>query len=356
MVKLVLLASGNSYHATRWANSLSERGLNVTFITIHKINRPLNEKIKIFYVGGASKFSYLIAVPRVRKIIKSIKPDIVHSHSAGGYGLLGLLCGFRPWILSVYGSDIYSMPHKSIIHWLLIKSYLKNATKILSTSKAMAERTVKTYNGIEFPIVTPFGVELKSFKKRKIKNDNIVSIGIVKSLEKKYGIDILIRAFEILTKKSDKNLELHIVGEGNELKKLIKLKNNTSCSESIFFHGAIPNSKVPDFLNNLDIFVVPSRSESESFGVAAVEASAMELPVIVSNVGGLPEVIENGKTGLVVPKENPDALCEAMIKLINDKNYRKKLGLAGCKKVEHEYDWDKNVSLVINIYNKILSS
>jgi len=354
MIKLILLASGKSYHATRWANALSEKGFQVTFLTIHRIIRPLNENIETIYLGGFGKLFYLFSIPKIRKIIQAKKPDIVHSHTAGGYGFMGLCCGFRPWILSIYGQDIYSVPHKSFFHKTMVKAILSGATYLLSTSNVMAEKTIETYPSVPRPSITPFGVNISYFKKRETSDNTVIKIGIVKKLEKIYGIDILIKAFGRVKGEIDRNIELHIVGGGTELEYLKKLRNNTNYSDLIIFHGAIPNSEVPKFLETIDIFVVPSRSES--FGVAAVEASAMELPIIVSDVGGLPEVVENGKTGLVVPPENPEELSQAIKKLILDRDYRKKLGSAGREKVEKEYDWEKNVNTVINIYNEVLES
>src|SRR5690606_34807888 len=109
------------------------------------------------------------------------------------------------------------------------------------------------------------------------------------------------------------------------------------------------NTEVPVFLNDWDIFVVPSRFESESFGVAAVEASAAGLPVIVSDVGGLPEVVDHERTGLVVRREDPTALADAIARLIDNPEERQRLGSAGRGKVEEMYDWRKNVEQMIQI-------
>jgi len=356
-MKVLLLASGKSYHATRWANAISDRGHRVTYVTIHKVVRPLNKQVKVFYLGGLGKLSYVTAWPGLRRLIQQEAPDIVHSHSAGGYGFLGLLSGFSPWILSVYGRDIYSGPERSPLHKFIINKMLLKADKVLSTSHAMAEETIRHYPFLKKPGVTPFGVDTVLFKPSdRVYNNSsdCIHIGIVKKLEKKYGIDLLITAFADLLKKSNINATLDIVGTGQEQDSLQKLSKKLGCSERVRFRGAIPNDEVPKFLSALDIFVVPSRSES--FGVAVVEASAMALPVVVSDVGGLPEVVEHNRTGLVVPREDPIALCNAMERLASDKDLGMRLGLAGRSKVEKEYEWDKNVSQVIDIYEEVLKS
>lgn len=358
-MKVLLLASGKSYHATRWANAISDMGYSVTFVTIHKVVRPLNKQVKVFYLGGLGKLSYVTALPGLKRLIQQETPDIVHSHSAGGYGFLGLMSGFSPWILSVYGKDIYIGPEKSPLHKFIIDRMLLKADRVLSTSHAMAEETIRHYPSLKRPEVTPFGVDTVLFKpsiRVGKSSSDCIHFGIVKKLEKKYGIDILITAFSDLLRRPNIDATLDIVGTGQEQDSLQKLSKTLGCSERVRFRGAIPNDEVPRFLNTLDIFVASSREDSESFGVAIVEASAMALPVVVSDVGGLPEVVEHNRTGLVVPREDPIALCNAMERLASDKDLGMRLGLAGRSKVEKEYEWDKNVSQVIDIYEEVLKS
>ncbi|HRS54411.1 MAG TPA: glycosyltransferase family 4 protein, partial [Bacteroidales bacterium] len=103
-----------------------------------------------------------------------------------------------------------------------------------------------------------------------------------------------------------------------------------------------------------DIYVAPSLAES--FGVAVLEASACELPVVVTNVGGLPEVVIHEQTGFIVEKSNINQMYEAIYKLINDKNLRIHLGKNGKAFIEKQYPWHDNVNKVINIYNELLNN
>jgi len=100
----------------------------------------------------------------------------------------------------------------------------------------------------------------------------------------------------------------------------------------------------------LDIAIYPSVEDSESFGVAVLESSACEKPVIVSNVGGLPEVTVNGMTGYIVEPKNPEQLAKAIKKLLLDENVRKKMGKNGRKKVIEEFDWNNCVNKMVSEY------
>jgi glycosyltransferase involved in cell wall biosynthesis len=96
-------------------------------------------------------------------------------------------------------------------------------------------------------------------------------------------------------------------------------------------------------------------SKDESFGVAAVEASATGLPVVASNVGGIPEVVVDNVTGYLVEKKNMEKLAEAIEKLIHDPRLRLEMGKAGREFVEREYVWKDNLVAMKNLYEKILA-
>jgi len=95
------------------------------------------------------------------------------------------------------------------------------------------------------------------------------------------------------------------------------------------FTGKVNYGEVPKYHNMLTISVFPSIFESESFGVSILEASACEKPVVVSNVGGLPEVVDDQKTGFIVPPKDPEKLAEAIEKLILNESLRLQIGKAG---------------------------
>jgi len=367
-MKIMLLANANSIHTQRWAIGLAERGLDIFVFSLSKTDsNPFegNNNIELYSFGFSEKFTknsesrlskikYLKVLPILRKKIQVFKPDIIHAHYVSSYGTLGALCGFHPLVISVWGSDIFDFPKKSFLHKKLIEFDLDRADQILSTSNTMAIETKKyTNKNIK---ITPFGIDLNQFKPMKVdslfEKDDIV-IGIVKALEKTYGVEDLIRTFAVLHKSLNKlPLRLLIVGEGTQEVYLKQLVVDLNIGELTRFTGKISYEKIPEYHNLCTISVYPSINES--FGVSVIESSACEKPVIVSNVGGLPEVVENGVTGLVVPFRNPLELSKAIEKLVLDKELRIKMGKAGRERVEKMYNWENNVSTMISIYRDIL--
>jgi glycosyltransferase involved in cell wall biosynthesis len=147
---------------------------------------------------------------------------------------------------------------------------------------------------------------------------------------------------------------LTIVGKGPLRGELEHMAADLGVMNVTTFTGWVPYAEVPAYLNQLDIFVAPSRMESESFGVAILEASSCGIPVVVSDVGGLPEVVKHGETGVVVESENVGAFAEAMHRLICDRTLRKRMGDAGRNRVVSQYQWEANVSLMEDVYLRVL--
>jgi len=269
---------------------------------------------------------------------------------------MGAAAGFHPFIISTWGSDIFAFPRRSRVFAALLGKILSRADAVTATSRMLTEETARYMGKTGIVETIPFGVDIERFTPRRRQNSKKpVTIGIVKTLEKKYGIELLIRAFAQIHARHPE-ASLMIVGDGGEYKPLKALSQNLGLSAKIRFCGFVENPDVPDLLNRMDIFAVPSVSPSETFGVAAVEASACGLPVVASRIGGLPEVVCDGKTGLLIPSGDVDALARALEQLIMDPDLRKRLGDAGRGFVVEKYPWKESVRRMETLYIRLVNS
>jgi glycosyltransferase involved in cell wall biosynthesis len=356
-MKVLLLAPSKSIHTHKWALYYKENGIQVKVVTFSDHYSEENAKevdTEILPKKLPGKLSYFASVPSLRKIIREFKPTVVHAHYVSSYGLVGALTGFQPFFLSVWGRDIFQFPQKSTLNKKMVQFTLNKSEMVFSTSHVMAYETNLYTNKSVF--VTPFGVDLTRFKPMsEIKSSDMKIIGTVKALSDKYGIGDLIRAFAIVKEKSTEQLKLLIVGDGPQKEEYEKLVKDLGISDCTTFTGKIPNTEVPSYINKMHIFAVPSTENSESFGVAAVESMACGVPVVVSDVGGLPEVVRNGVTGYVVPKESPNQLAEKFLFLLENELVRQEMGHNGIKHVKENYDWKENASDMLNLYNQFFS-
>ena len=358
-MKILLLAGANCIHTARWANGLVSRGLEVHLVSAHKNAHELDARVNLYILKNNAPLGYFSAMFEVRKLITKIQPGLVNAHYATGYGLLARLVGFKPTLLSVWGSDVYDFPEKSFFHRGLLKGNLRSATSIASTSHCMARKTTETFQH-ERVFITPFGIDERVFspctKPEALQNQ--IVLGTVKTLKSKYGIDVLIQAFAKAWKTlgSPENVKLEISGGGPDLAVLQNLANYLGVSKQLTFHGQVSHQDVPKMLNRLDVYCAFSRLDSESFGVAILEASSCEKPVVVSDADGPAEVTLDGVTGVVVPKEDIDASAKAMIRLVQDEMLRKKMGQAGRQHVLEHYTWDKSLDLMIEAYKETVAN
>lgn len=354
-MKVALLAPSKSIHTHKWALFYQQQGIDVKVITFKDHYSPENAKEVETWVlpkWFPGKFSYISSVFALKKQLASFQPDILHAHYVSSYGFVGALANYYPFYVSVWGRDIYQFPQQHAINRTIVEFTLKKADVICSTSHVMAAETKKyTDKHVE---VTPFGVDLSIFRPMETEKKDTVTIGTVKALSDKYGIADLIKAFAIVHEQYPQTALL-IVGDGPQRKQYEQLAETLGIRHVTTFTGRVPNTDVPNYINKMDIFAVPSTEDSESFGVAAVEAMACGVPVVVSNVGGLPEVVKKDVTGLIVPKENPEALAAAFQRLLGDAHLRHQMGKNGIQHVKEHYDWIDNANGMLKLYEKTLN-
>ncbi|RDY25013.1 glycosyltransferase family 4 protein [Romboutsia maritimum] len=363
MSTICYLADASNPHTIKWCNYFKSKGYDVNVISL---NEGSIEGVKVYNFGfnvkelkNASPFrkvKYISVIGEIKKIINEIKPDILHAHYASSYGLIGSLLNYKPYVISVWGTDIYDFPNGGFIQKLIIKHNLKKADYIFSTSKDMARETNKYTDKKIY--ITPFGIDIDVFKSMKIEENTTIEkpfiIGTIKTLEKKYGINYLIRAFKLVKDQyKDKKIVLKIAGSGSQMDNLLNLTKELGIDKDVDFLGRLPLDEVSKTFNTFDIAVFPSLRES--FGVAALEAQACEIPAIVTNVGGHPEVVLNNKSGIIVESENEEQLKDAIIKLLENQDLRNNMGKTGRKFVKENYEVNLNFNDIEKIYENIIN-
>ncbi|GAA0076879.1 glycosyltransferase [Clostridium sp. CTA-5] len=359
-MKLCYLADINSAHTHKWLNYFVKKGYDIHVISLGKgeyegvtvhcldVDDAVMKK-----ASDKTKMGYLKKLTKVKELVKEIKPDILHAHYASSYGLLGALTNYHPYVISVWGSDVYDFPIKSPLHKFIIKYNLKKADYILSTSNVMKKETEKyTNKAIE---VTPFGVDINKFVPNRIDKDEII-IGTIKTLEEKYGVQYLVKAFKaVKDRNKDLKLKLRIGGKGSQEGYLKELSKKLGIENDVTFLGFVKPENVIKEFQNFDMAVFPSTLDSESFGVAAVEAEACGTPVIVSDVGGLMESTKPGVTSLVAKKGSVSELTDRIDELVKNKELREKMGRDARKFVIDNYSLEDNFSYVESIYKRIIN-
>ena len=212
-------------------------------------------------------------------------------------------------------------------------------------------------------IVSP-GVDLEKFKsKNKYKSREklglsqtskiLLSVGRLEPIK---GYDVLINALSFLNISDDFDVRLLIIGgdskSQNELERLNSLKLKHGLSNQVIFLGAIDHDELPIYFSAADVFLMPSAYET--FGIAALEASACNLPVIAPQVGGLKSVVKHGQTGFLSVNKSPESLTHYLEILLNNKPLRELFGV-NSRLHAMNYSWGKSSKDLISVFEDVLS-
>jgi len=242
---------------------------------------------------------------------------------------------------------VLEAPRLSPLHYLITRHALRRADHITATGLRLAEAAAR-YAPAGRPVtVVPYGVDLRQFQPGPREAGSEVVIGAVARLSKEKGLRYLLEAFAMVAGRYPQ-ARLVLAGDGPERRRLERLSARLGVAERVRFLGEVPHEQVPAVLQGFDVFAMPSTYEG--FGVAALEAEAMEVPVVASNVHGIPDVVVDGETGLLVPPRDRQALASALERLLSDSDLRRRLGQAGRAFVAEHYSWEENTAQMEALY------
>ncbi|MEA2070254.1 MAG: glycosyltransferase, partial [Asgard group archaeon] len=232
----------------------------------------------------------------------------------------------------------------------ILETSLNAHDGLTTVSYWMKEFILKNYNiSTDINVIYNFvDTEKFSVKPKKKYKDKVVFCHVSNFREVKRSPDI-VKAFAKVAKKHE-NIRLEMIGSGPELGYCRDLTISHGLQDKIIFHGSLLN--VPEILCHTDVFIIPSARES--FGLAALEAMACEIPVISSNAGGLPEVIEDGNAGFQVEPGNIQQLVKYISLLVEDDKLRVKLAKEARKIATTKFHPDKIIPQYENLYREIL--
>ncbi|MEW6051604.1 MAG: glycosyltransferase [Candidatus Zixiibacteriota bacterium] len=347
--RVVIFGWAQSVHVQRWVQGLKQRGFEIKLVSLG--GKPLaGIDNKNFPYGG--KWRYPLHALQAARAATAFKPDLVHVHYAGGFGLWGLVTRFHPTLVSVWGADIMESAAPPIMRGL-VRRVLSHAIWVTATSHFLADicSTLAPVTKNKLSVI-PFGVAIPPICSPLPAGDTI-GICFLKAHRAKYGPDLLIRALAI-SARSVPNVSLSLAGQGEMTDDLKKLAQTCGLGEHIRFTGFIPPEKVYEFITRHHFMVMPSVSESESFGVAALEAGACGRAVIASRIGGVPEVVRDGYTGLLVSPGNVTQLAEAITRLACDHGLMDRFGRTAYEHVKQQYDWEKSLDAMAGLYERLI--
>jgi len=366
-MKICIVSYAGSIHTQKWINCFHNKGYEVHVITpvlasFENISIPHSNVHQYADRGGrCGLVTQLQNAYQVVRIAKALNADITHVHSLFFvhplfFWLWNLVLGpVNNLFISTWGSDIVPNPpavRLSFFDRFAKRLQLSQALVITATSDYLARLTSLVADGASVSVI-PFGVDCDVFTPSRKSEHSGIRLCFIKHLSKKYGPGHLLRALRIVCDRFP-DTTLTLAGAGPMQAELCALTQELRLERSVKFAGDVPNTRVPEMLADSDIFVMPSVFNSETFGVAAVEAQAMGIPVVATNVGGVPEAVVDGETGILVQPGNPQELASAIIRLIAAPPLRVQMGIAGRNFVLKKYNFSDNAAAMETLYKEAI--
>lgn len=313
------------------------------------MEKPPSVTAKLYEVYLFTVYA-LLAGLAVSRIIKKYGLDvIIERETSFGAGAVASILSRRPMLLEVIG------PRYSRLS-------VKRSSKILVYTKRMVrdfvpfKKLVFVTAAVDVKKFRPDVDERKEMRKNLGLQDSVV-IGYVGTFAKWHGIEELINASQSVLREFS-NVRFLMVGPYYEYAE--DEVRSRGISKAYFFTGAVPYSDVPKYVNASDILVAPYNPEKselrKKYGIGSplkvFEYMACEKPVIATNLEPIMEVIQNGKTGILVPPGESQTLAKALINLIRDADFAVKIGKAAREEVVERYSWDKYAELLESLINE----
>lgn len=315
------------------------------------------EHISVFGLGVKSVLNPLMwtAVPHLKSIIKMNNVDIIHVNTRVTQTLAFLInrSTDTPFVSTCHG---FFKPH----FWR--KRFQFWGNRVIAISSPVKKHLLNDFNILpESVVLIPNGIDIERFypteesRVKEVRDQwnllHVPVIGIVARLSAVKGHEFLIKAMQLVHRKHP-SAKCIIAGEGELEQKLKKQVHQLGLEDSVQFYKVVNNAQ--ELLPLFDIFVLPSLNEG--LGLSVMEAQASGLPVIVSNVGGLPDIVKDGETGILVSTGNITGLAKAISLLLDDEVYAKTLGNNARKFINEHFSSDKMVKETLKVYNEVLGS
>ena len=350
------------------AHAQASMGHNVTIVgandsrIVKKVN--VNRRLRVYllpsinfpYTQRVSSISYITGLPH---FIKKIKPDIVHVQCHLNLTAVKSVITARdipvPVVTTIHGvfSKINPLLDLAQLSYLYTIGGIifKNSDRIICLTKRDSYDLERFGCPSEKISVVPNGVDINLFRPRK-ESEKITVMWHGRFVASK-GLDILVKAASKVIQKSCLDIKFVLVGDGPLKQKIMVMCEKLGITKDVMFVDRLPLDEVAQLLSRASIYVLPSIKEGMPW--ALLEAMACGKAVVASDISGVNDIITHRENGLLVPPKNIDAFTDAIIRLAEDVNLRKRLGRNARQLIIKKYNWRIIAERLESIYRKVVN-
>jgi glycosyltransferase involved in cell wall biosynthesis len=299
-----------------------------------------------------------LLIGRLIRLLRGRRYDLVHTHLVHA-GIAGKIAASVAGSIPVVTTRHYASDAKEGTFLYRVENRLtRRCAAVIAVSEAVrahliergiarAERIVTILNGVDSRLFDP---SLR--RSDRASHAGAPRIGTVGRLHPQKGQAVGLRAFASILQRYP-GATFEIIGTGGLRDSLAAQARDLGIAGGVRFLGSVPREELAERMAGWDLAIFPSLWEG--FGIAAAEASAMELPVIASRIEGLAEIVEDGATGLLVPPGDPAALAEAVVRVLSNSGAAREMGRAGRIRVASRYSIPSAADQTRQVYESVLA-
>lgn len=375
-MKLCYIGSLEASHTRRWVRYFAEGGHEVDVVTplpyvfaeppsyeMENVGVHTYRHIRT-HVGFLDLWlNAAVLIPRVmqfRAWIRRLNPDLVHVHYINEAALFALLTGFRPLVITAYGSDVLIAPRRSRVIRDMVRYVLQRADLVTCTGEYVKGTLIDLgvapskvdiiYMGTDVQQFRPQAVDLELREKlRLLDSPTVISL---RRLEPVYDVSTLVNAVPLVLERCPA-VKFVIAGSGSEEEKLKGMAKSLGVLDSLRFTGQITAEEVPRYLASADIYASTSLSDG-GLSASTAEAMACGLPVVITDVADNRRWVQDEVTGFVVPPQDPNALATRIIHLVEHRGERERIGNNGRQVVVERDNWHTEMAKMEQIYQQLV--
>lgn len=358
---------GVESHVMGLSRELAARGHEVTVVTTrHTTSAPEREAMDGFDVVRVKPRMIVLrtpVAPRIRTVLRSLPADVVHAHLppplSAHYAADAAEARGLPLVLTYHCDVEIPSPLGSLIEAVYRRSLgastLERAAKVVVTTRTYAATSRAVWR--HDPAVIPNAVDVHRFhpevdgtavrEKLKVPQGRPIALLVGRIVAHK-GVEHFIEAARYLP-----NVQFLVAGEGSSLEAMERLADTLGVKDRVRFLGRVSQENLPKVYAACDLFVLPSVSRLEAFGIVALEAMATGKPVVVADIPGVREVIEDEREGLLADPVNPQDLAAKMRRLVEDPALRQEMGRRGREKVLANFTTEKVADQLLAVYESV---
>jgi glycogen(starch) synthase len=292
----------------------------------------------------------MATLKKIAIIKQSFKPDLIHINICGPsifFHLRTTSAYSVPMLVTLHSLMTQSCGHDTILGRLLrLADWVSTVSEttlheIRNILPDITHYSSVIYNGVATPTLKPATLQFRP--------PRLLCLG---RLIFDKGFDVALNAFASLTKRFP-DAHLVIAGDGPARSALIQQANRLGLTHMVEFTGWVEPEKIPELVNTATVVIMPSRC-SEAFGLVALQAAQMARPVVATRIGGLLEVVSHEETGLLVDKENSDALAEAIEFLLDHTEAAMRMGKAAQRRARKVFGWERFIDAYDILYRQLI--